>query len=146
MTFDEATANGTTVVGDEQCPWYSTIVADDDLGYYVAALKQGDGASDTISLFILRWFSDPKTAKDYDLPATPEGITIGSTADEVLSAYPTAHEVRFNDIARGPRTQIVVPTGATTTYNFDITDLRVNEISWGENISEGGPNGDLCAL
>ncbi len=146
MTFDQATANGTELTGEAQCPWYASPVADDSLGYYVNVLKSGDGASDTIYLFILRWFSDPATATGYDLPATPEGITIGSTRAATLAAYPTATEVSFDDMARGPRTQIVVPTGPDTTYNFDITDGVVTEISWGTGLSAGGPNGDLCAL
>jgi hypothetical protein len=146
MTFDEVTANGTPTVGEEQCPWYAPIVSDDELGFYIIAVTQDADAAGTISFFILRWFSDPTGAADADVPATPEGITIGSTADEVLAAYPAAQEITFDDMARGPRTQLVVPTGDSTTYNFDITDLRVSEISWGEDLGTGGPRGDLCAL
>ena len=61
-------------------------------------------------------------------------------------AVSSATEVAFDDIARGPRTQIIVPISDTTTYNFDIVDGLVTEVSWGENLGEGGPNGDLCAL
>lgn len=146
MTFDEATANGTSVTGDEQCPWYATVISDDDLGYFVNVVKHGDDASGTIYLFMVKWFADPATAASYDLPATAEGITIGSTAGDVLAAYPGGTEVDFDDVARGARHQIVVPTDAATTYNFDITDGLVSEISWGADIAEGGPNGELCAL
>src|SRR4029079_5030025 len=102
------------------------------------------GAS--INFFIMYWYGDPADAASFEMPRTAEGITIGSTADEVSAAYPTASEVTFDDLARGPRTQLVVPTTADTTYNFDVVDGVVTEISWGEGLSEGGPNGDLCAL
>jgi len=146
MTFDEATANGTKVVGDEQCPWYSTIVGDDDLGFYINAVQGSQEAGGTISLFMVKWFGNPADAASYEMPATPEGITIGSTRAAVLDAYPTASEISFDDISRGTRKQIVVPTGDNTTYNFDIVDKLVTEISWGEGLANGGPNGDICAL
>ena len=146
MTFDQATANGTTVVGDKQCPWFSTVVADDKLGYYVNVVQGTQDANGTISLFMVKWFGDPADAASYEMPATAEGITIGSTKAEVLAAYPTATEVSFDDISRGPRKQLVVPTGDGTTYNFDITNKLVSEISWGEGLADGGPNGELCAL
>ena len=146
MTFDEATANGTTVVGEEQCPWYATIVGDDDLGFYINAVQGGQEADGTITFFMVKWFGNPADAASYEMPRTPEGITIGSTRAEVLDAYPTASEIEFEDIARGMREQLVVTTGDTTTYNFDIVDKTVTEISWGEGLANGGPNGDLCAL
>jgi hypothetical protein len=118
----------------------------DDPGLYVSALSGPDSPGEYITFFILYWFGDPADAQSYEMPRTQEGITIGSTAEEVLAAYPDATEVSFDDIARGPRVQIVVPTSATTTYNFDIADGVVTEISWGEGLAEGGPNGDLCAL
>src|SRR6188768_3617269 len=40
MTFDEATANGTALTGDAQCPWFATPVADDGLGYFVNVVKR----------------------------------------------------------------------------------------------------------
>ena len=53
----------------------------------------------------------PQPPRDTTFPATPEGITIGSTRAAVLAAYPSATEVSFNDTSRGPRTQIVVLHG-----------------------------------
>jgi hypothetical protein len=96
--------------------------------------------------FVLKWFADPADAASYEMPATAEGITIGSSAADVLAAYPDATEVSFDDISRGPRKQLVAPTSDTTSYNFDIADGVVTEISWGTGLSEGGPNGELCAL
>ena len=146
MTFDEATANGTALTGDAQCPWFATPISDDGLGYYVNVVKRGEDPSGAIYLFMLKWFADPATAASHDLPATPEGITIGSTQAAVLAAYPSAADVSFNDASRGLRTQMVVSTGDDTTYNFDIAEGLVTEISWGTGLAAGGPNGDICAL
>jgi hypothetical protein len=146
QSFDEAIATGAPVTAPEQCPWYGQLVAQDDPGFYVTALSDPSDPGARINFFILYWFADPADAASFEMPSTAEGITIGSTTDEVMAAYPTASEVTFDDIARGSRTQLVVPTSATTTYNFDVVDGVVTEISWGEGLSEGGPNGDLCAL
>ena len=146
QSFDEAIATGAPITAPEQCPWYGQLVAQDDPGFYVTALSDPSDPGARISFFIMYWFADPADAASFEMPRTAEGITIGSTADEVMAAYPTANEVTFDDIARGSRTQLVVPTSATTTYNFDVVDGVVTEISWGEGLGEGGPNGDLCAL
>lgn len=145
-SFDDAAANGSPVTAGEPCPWYGTITADDELGYYGITVTPTETPGDGIFLFILRWFSEPADAAAYDLPATAEGITIGSSVKDVLAAYPAGTEVTFDDISRGVRTQIVVPTGADTSYNFDIADGVVTEIAWGNQIMDGGPNGELCAL
>lgn len=146
QSFEEAQGTGAPVTAPEQCPWYGQLVTQDDPGFYVTALSDPSAPGERISFFILYWFPDPSEAASFEMPRTAEDITIGSTAAEVLDAYPTAAEIDFDDIARGPRHQIVVPTSDTTTYNFDITDGVVSEISWGEGLAEGGPNGDLCAL
>jgi hypothetical protein len=145
-SFDGAAANGAAVTVEASCPWYGTLVADDSLGFYVSTITEMDTPGESITLFRMSWFTDPADAAGLDMPSTAEGITIGSTEAQVLAAYPTATEVSFDDISRGPRTQLVVETSADTSYNFDITDGLVNEISWGYGISEGGPNGELCAL
>jgi len=146
QSFDEAKATGAPITTPEQCPWYGQLVAQDDPGFYVTALSDPSAPGAEISFFILYWFTEPEVAASFEVPRTAEGITIGSTVDEVMAAYPTATEVTFDDIARGSRTQLVVPTSADTTYNFDVPDGVVTEISWGKGLSEGGPNGDLCAL
>lgn len=146
QSFDEARATNAPVNAPEQCPWYGQLVEQPDPGFFVTALSDPEDPGARIKFFILYWFADPAAASSYEMPATAEGITIGSTVQQVLAAYPNATEVVFSDIARGPRNQIVVPTSDTTTYNFDIADGVVTEISWGEGLSEGGPNGDLCAL
>jgi len=146
QSFDEAAANGAVITPVESCPWYGTIVADDSVGFYVSAISGLETPGDSIGFFVMSWFNDPAEASSLDMPSTAEGITIGSSAADVLDAYPTATEVSFDDISRGPRTQLVVSTGDDTSYNFDITDGLVNEISWGYGIAEGGPNGELCAL
>ena len=128
------------------CPWAGDLVAIDDPGLYVVAYSDLEPAGDYIRYFVMRWFADPADAASYEMPRTAEGITIGSTSAEVDAAYPDGTEVTFDDISRGSRTQIVVPTTATTTYNFDIVDGVVTEVSWGEHLEEGGPNGDQCAL
>jgi len=146
QSFDEAAATGAPITSPEQCPWYGQLVAQDDPGFYVTALSDPSAPGEEISFFILYWFAEPEAAASFEMPRTAEGITIGSTVDEVMAAYPTATEVTFDDIARGSRKQLVVPTSADTTYNFDVPDGVVTEISWGKGLSEGGPNGDLCAL
>lgn len=145
-SFDDAIAAGAALTAPEACPWVGELVAIDDPGLYVSAYSDPEDPGAYIGFFVLRWFADPADAASFEMPRTAEGITIGSSAAEVLDAYPDATEVEFDDIARGPRLQMVVPTTDTTTYNFDITDGVVTEISWGENLDQGGPNGDLCAL
>ena len=118
----------------------------DDLGFYVTALSDPSAPGDSIRFFIMYWFGDPLDAPSYEIPTTAEGISVGSSAAAVKAAYPSATEVSFDDMARGPRTQLVVSTSDTTSYNFDIVDGVVTEVSWGEGLGAGGPNGDLCAL
>lgn len=146
QSFDEARATTAPVETPEQCPWYGQIVQMEEPGLYVSALSDPTTPGERINFFILYWYANPEDAASYEMPTTPEGITIGSRVEDVLAAYPDATEVTFEDIARGTRTQIIVPTSATTTYNFDINAGTVTEISWGEGLSSGGPNGDLCAL
>lgn len=146
QSFDEAIATGAPLTAPEVCPWAGDLVAIDDPGLYVIAYSDPEDPGAYINFFVLRWFADPADAASFEMPRTAEGITIGSSAADVLDAYPVANEIEFDDIARGPRLQIVVETTDTTTYNFDIVDGVVTEISWGENLDQGGPNGDLCAL
>jgi hypothetical protein len=145
-SFDDAIASGATLTVPEACPWVGELVAIDDPGLFVSAYSDPEDAGAYIDFFVMRWFGHPADATSFEMPSTAEGITIGATQAEVLAAYPDATEVEFDDLARGPRTQIVVPTSPTTTYNFDIMDGVVIEVSWGENLDMGGPNGDLCAL
>lgn len=146
QSFADAAANNTAVAAVEQCPWYGDIVSNDDLGFYVSAVSDPESPAESIQFFVVRWFSDPGTAAQYEMPRTAEGIGIGSTRNDVLAAYPDNVQLDFDDIARGPRSQVVVSLDDGTTYNFDITDNLVSEISWGEGLAQGGPNGDLCAL
>jgi len=146
QSFDEAIATGAPVTSPEQCPWYGQLVQMEDPGFYVTALSDPGSPGASIGFFVMYWFGDPLDAPSWEIPTTAEGISIGSSAAAVKAAYPAATEVSFDDLARGPRTQLVVPTGPATTYNFDIVDGVVTEMSWGEGLSAGGPNGDLCAL
>jgi len=146
QTYEEAEASGAPLTVPEICPWIAEIVAMDDPGFYVTAYSDNENPGDYIFMFTLRWFADPAEAASFEMPRTAEGITIGSTTAEVLAAYPAGTEIVFDDISRGPRNQIIVPTTATTTYNFDVVDDVVVEISWGEHLENGGPYGDTCAL
>ncbi|MGC4175695.1 hypothetical protein [Demequina sp.] len=146
QSFAEAEATGAPVTAPESCPWYGQIVAQDDPGFYVTALSDPSDPGGRINFFIMYWYADPADAASYEMPRTAEGITVGSTVDEVMAAYPTASEVSFDDIARGARTQLIVPTSESTSYNFDIVDGVVTEVSWGEGLMDGGPNGDLCGI
>lgn len=143
-SFDDASTMGITPV--EPCPWYGQIIADDSTGFYVSAISDPEAPGESIWLFVMSWLGETGQAGEYGLPATPEGISIGSTATEVLDAYPGASEVTWDDISRGPRTQIVAKNAPDLSYNFDLLDGVVYEISWGNGITEGGPRGELCAL
>lgn len=146
QSFTEAAATGAPITSPDACPWYGQLVAQDDPGFYVSALSDPADPGASIEFFVLYWFADPADAASYEMPATAEGITIGSSAADVVAAYPAATELTFDDIARGSRTQVIAPTSESTSYNFDIVDGVVTEISWGENLTEGGPNGDLCGI
>jgi hypothetical protein len=147
MSFAEAsmTYAGPPLVGVEFCPWITQIVAQDDPGLYVEAVSDPGAPGDDIFMFRMTWLADPATASSYEMPRTAEGITIGSTSAEVLAAYPVGSSIVFDDMALGPRDQIVVPVTSEYTYVFDVTDGLVNTMYWGENLSAGA-TAELCAL
>lgn len=146
MSFIEASAaSGIPVEGEAMCPWYSNIVAEDSVGLYITALSPYETPGSEIWFFRMQWLNDPTLATTYEMPATQEGITIGSTEADLLAAYPTATSVSFDDYARGPRDQRLVSGSAGNTYVFDIIDGLVTEITWGQRL-EGGAQGEYCAL
>lgn len=146
-SFAEATERtGAPITPVDACPWYGQIVADDELGFYVSAVSYPEEPGEYIWVFSLVWLGEPEAAASYEMPATPEGITVGSTATNVLYAYPDAREIFFDDPNRGERLQIVVDNGDDLSYNFDIQEDVVNEITWGIGIGEGGPRGELCGI
>ncbi len=134
------------ISGSASCPWYAAVDGDDTLGWYVSALSSPDDPGTEIWFFRMQWILlPPSAAVAYDLPATPEGITIGSTEEALMDAYPTAVTMLIDDISRGPRDERVVAGPDGNSYVFDITDGRVSEITWGQRLSQG-QNGELCAL
>ena len=143
---DAPATTGATITPVESCPWYGQIVADDELGFYVGAVTDPEAPGESIWLFTMQWLGDPAAAGSFEMPATPEGITIGASVANVSAAYPDATEVFFDDMARGERHQFVVDNGDDLSYNFDIIDDVVTEVTWGIGIGEGGPNNELCAL
>ena len=146
-SFADAEARtGAPISPVEVCPWYGQIVADDELGFFVSAISYPEEPGEFIWVFSLVWLGDPASALSYEMPATAEGISVGSTIDNVKHAYPDAREIFFDDPSRGERHQIVVDNGDDLSFNFDLQDDVVSEITWGIGIGDGGPRGELCAL
>ena len=146
MSYAKATAvTGVPVVGETQCPWVTTLESDDTLGYYVTAISPVDTPGSEIWFFHMVWQSDPATATAYDLPRTPEGITIGSTVAQLVAAYPGATTMAIDDYSRGPRDERVVLGPDSTAYVFDITGGLVSELTWGHRLMTGA-QGEYCAL
>lgn len=147
MSFAQASVamQGPAIAGDTACPWYATVVAISDPGFYVAAVSRIEDPGNAIFMFRMTWQSDQASAVAFDAPATPADITVGSTTAQVNTAYPGATVVSLNDPARGPRTQIVVDESEDTSFVFDVTDGFVTDIYWGTGLSQG-VNGELCAL
>jgi hypothetical protein len=146
MSFPEAeAAGGVPVSGEVSCPWYATIVSDPGLGWYVSAVSFPENPGDDIWMFRMQWLDDPALATQYEMPATPEGITIGSTEAQLLAAYPSAQTLLVDDMARGPRDERIVLGPSGLAYVFDIVDGLVSEVTWGERLTMGA-NGEYCAL
>jgi hypothetical protein len=147
MSFAEAsmTYGGPPLAGYDYCPWVAPIVQQDDPGMYIEAISDPGAPGDDIFMFRFSWLADPASASSYEVPRTAENITIGSTAAEVLAAYPVGSTIVFDDMAIGPRDQIVVPVTSEYSYVFDVTGGLVNTMYWGESLSAGA-TAELCAL
>jgi hypothetical protein len=147
MSFTEASAAmpGPAVAGRAECPWYAEVFAVADPGLFVAAVSYPENPGDEIFLFRMNWLGDPASAASFDAPTTQQGISVGSSAAEVKTAYPTATAVTLDDPSRGSRNQLVVAGSAGTALVFDVTSGYVDTVYWGNGIS-GGAVGELCAL
>lgn len=147
MSFEEASGTyaGPPLTGHEFCPWLAPIVAIDDPGFYVDAVTDPSAPGAEIFLFRMAWYADAAAAASFELPRTAEGISVGSGTAEVLAAYPAGVLVDVDDMALGPRQQIIAPVTDQYTYVFDVTDGYVSFMYWGEGISSGA-TAELCAL
>lgn len=147
MSFAQASGamQGPAINGDAACPWYATLLDFGDPGLHVGAVTNPDNPGASIYMFRMTWQSDQQSAVDFDAPATPAGISVGSTTAEVKAAYPKAAAVVVNDPARGQRNQLVVAQPAGSAFAFDVTDGFVTDIYWGNGVSQGA-GGELCAL
>ena len=147
MSFTEAsgTYGGPPLAGYDYCPWVAPIVQQDDPGMYIEAISDPGAPGEEIFMFRFSWLADPAAASSYEVPRTAEDITIGSTAAEVHAAYPVGQAIVFDDMALGPRDQIVVPVTSEYTYVFDVTGGLVNTMYWGKSLSAGA-TAELCAL
>src|SRR5690606_36385096 len=114
-------------------------------GLYVEAISSPEAPGDAIFMFRMSWLGDPSAAPNFEIPFTAEGISIGSTAAQVLAAYPDATQIVREDMAAGSRNQIVVAVTPQLTYVFDVTDGSVNTMYWGEQLAMGA-QAELCAL
>jgi len=138
-------ASGLDIAGNASCPWVADIVADDTNGFYVTALSPVEAPGSAITFFRMAWLNDPATASSYEMPATAQGITIGSTLAQLQAAYPSATEYLIDDYARGPRDEWVVLGPDGNNYIFDIQDGLVSEMNWGQ-VQSTGIQGEYCAL
>lgn len=146
MAFSQAeAASGLAVSGEVPCPWYAVLVSDEGLGYYVSALSPPETPGSEIWSFRMQWLGDPADASAYEMPSTPEGITIGSTEAQLNAAYPGATTFLVDDYARGPRDERIVLGPDSLAYVFDITSGLVSEVTWGTRLT-GGVQGEVCAL
>jgi hypothetical protein len=146
MNYPEAgEAMAIDFAGVAACPWVAEIVSDDGLGLYVTAMSSYDDPGASITFFRMAWLNDPAAAASYEMPGTPEGITIGSTLAQLQAAYPSATHYAIDDYARGPRDEWVVLGPAGNEYIFDVIDGLVSEVNWGQ-LQPGGIQGEYCAL
>jgi hypothetical protein len=147
MSFAAASAAmpGPPIDGEAVCPWYALVLSVTDPGLYVAAITRADDPGAAIYMFRMSWQGDPAAAAAFGAPATVKGISVGSTTAQVTAAYPSATSVTFNDISRGPRTQLIVAGPGGTSMVFDVTSGAVSDMYWGKGIPQG-VNGELCSL
>jgi hypothetical protein len=147
MSFAAASAAmpGPPVDGQAVCPWYALVLSVADPGLYVAAITRADDPGTAIYMFSMSWQGESAAAAAFGAPATVKGISVGSTTAQVIAAYPSATSVTFNDISRGPRTQLIVAGPGGTSMIFDVTSGAVSDMYWGKGIPQG-VNGELCSL
>jgi hypothetical protein len=146
MDYPEAgAAMGMDFGGIAACPWVAEIASDDGIGLYVTAMSSYDDPGASINFFRLAWLNDPAAAGSYEMPATHEGITIGSTLAQLQAAYPSATHYEIDDYARGMRDEWVVLGTGGNEYIFDVVDGLVSEINWGQ-LQPTGIQGEYCAL
>lgn len=147
MSFAEATTAmpGPIIAGRVECPWYATVLEAPDAGLYVSAVTKPDEPGEEIILFTMTWSGSLANAAVFPAPETAEGISVGSTTDEVSAAYPTASAVIVDDPALGTRHQLVVPGEGDTAIVFDVTQGRVSAVHWGVGLANGSI-AEYCAL
>jgi len=147
MSFAEATSAmpGPIIAGRVECPWYASVLEAPDPGLYVAAVTRQKEPGEEIILFAMTWSGSLANAAVFPSPATAEGISVGSTTDEVTTAYPKAKAVVVNDPTLGTRHQLVVPGAGDTAIVFDVTAGRVSAVYWGAGLAEGSV-AEYCAL
>lgn len=123
------TALGTPVTGIPECPWYAEVETYGE-GASTYAFTDPEGVDPGISFF----YTQDLIGGTPGLPLTAEGIGVGSTAAEVLAAYPDAVVDSFEDISVGLLTRITVDDAASgSKIVFAITDgsPAVNLVQWG---------------
>jgi|GEM_PF-1646032 len=145
MTFEEASAAVPEwdLEPEAICPWVAEIVAADPL--YVQAISDPADPDGPIRLFRMIYLADPETAPPHEVPATAEGISLGSSVADVLVSYAGARQVVQEDPSRGTREQYVVDDGGGHWLVFDIAGEVVSEVTWGLDL-EAGIAGELCSL
>ena len=147
MSFEEATAAmpGPIIAGRVECPWYATVLEAPDAGLHVSAVTKPEEPGEEIILFTMTWSGSLANAAVFPAPETAEGVSVGSTTDEVAAAYPKAKAVVIDDPALGTRHQFVVTGKNDTAIVFDVTEGRVSAVHWGNGLAEGSI-AEYCAL
>jgi len=138
MSFAQAsTTSPLAVTPEDYCPWVSTLVANEDTGFFISAVTEYEHPGENIWMFRMAWWGDPAGMAGAELPTTAEGITVGSTAAEVRAAYPDGSSLTQEDMSLGTREQWVVPITEENGYVFDVTDGYVSIMYWGERLDHG---------
>ncbi len=128
---------------DGTCPWVASLTSYPESVVYSIALSDPRGDTSTALSFRM---GNP----DLDgaaLPMNGEGITIGSSMDEVLAAYPGTTVQFFDDEAWGGVYEIDVFQEATDTHMFFWAwepHGVVQEIQWGNFPNEVSWRGHTC--
>jgi len=129
---------------DATCPWVAVLDSYPEFAVYSIALADPRGDTSTAIIFRMDNPGDPAAPR----PMNGEGLSIGSSMDDVLAAYPGTTVQFFNDEAWGDVYEIDVFQPATDTHMFfwSWEPLGVvQDIQWGHFPSEASWRGHTCA-
>ena len=140
-SFTSWTAGAATV--NAACPWVAVLDSYPESAVYSIALADPRGDTSTAVIFRMDNPGDPAAPR----PMNGEGLSIGSSMDDVLAAYPGTTVEFFNDEAWGDVYEIDVFQPATDTHMFFWSweaHGEVQDIQWGHFPSEVSWRGHTC--